>query len=131
MKNQIEAHETSVPRRRWIRLALATFAGLAVATLLLPYALHADHPAAGTHLYLDVHRLGAGNVTAAAVAEAHEKDLAIEGELGVDYQKYWVDEASGRVFCLVRAPSAEAAAEVHRRAHGLVADEIHEVQAGQ
>lgn len=94
-----------------------------------------DEPAVASsattrHLYMDVHHLGAGNVTAAAVAEAHRKDLAVEGELGVDYQRYWVDEAQGTVYCLVEAPSAEAAAEVHRRAHGLVADEIVEMQCG-
>ena len=36
----------------------------------------------------------------------------------------------GRVFCLVEAPSAEAAAGVHREAHGLVADHIYRVQEG-
>jgi hypothetical protein len=77
-----------------------------------------------------VHHLGAGNVTAAAVAEAHQKDLAVQGELDVDYQRYWVDEAAGTVYCLVEAPDAAAAAEVHRRAHGLVADEIVEMQPG-
>ena len=40
---------------------------------------------------------------------------------------YWVDEKAGKIFCLVAAPSAEAANAVHREAHGLVADEIFEV----
>jgi len=44
--------------------------------------------------------------------------------------RYWVDEGAGRVFCLVEAPSAEAAANVHREAHGLVADHIYRVQEG-
>ena len=35
-----------------------------------------------------------------------------------------------KVFCLVEAPSREAAATVHREAHGLVADEIVEVKEG-
>jgi hypothetical protein len=39
-----------------------------------------------------------------------------------------VDE--GRVFCLVQAPSPTAAATVHREAHGLVADDIFQVQEG-
>jgi hypothetical protein len=82
------------------------------------------------HLFMDVHHLGPGNVTAEAVAEAHRKDLAIQESFDVDYQRYWVDETEGTVYCLVRAPSPEAAAEVHRRAHGLVADEIVEVQPG-
>ena len=46
------------------------------------------------------------------------------------YLRYWVDEQQGKVFCLVEAPSAEAAATVHKEAHGLVADEIFEVQEG-
>ena len=46
------------------------------------------------------------------------------------YLRYWVDEAQGKIFCLVEAPDAEAASTVHREAHGLVADEVHEVQEG-
>jgi hypothetical protein len=34
------------------------------------------------------------------------------------------------VFCLVEAPSAEAADAVHKEAHGLGADEITEVKEG-
>jgi hypothetical protein len=42
-----------------------------------------------------------------------------------------VDEAAGTIFCLVDAPDAEAAATVHREAHGLVADEIYRVKEGE
>ena len=80
-------------------------------------------------LYLDVHHLGNG-VTEGDAAQAHAADLATQGEFGVRYEKYWVDEAEGRIFCLVDAPDAEAAAEVHRRAHGLVADRIFPVAEG-
>jgi hypothetical protein len=80
-------------------------------------------------LYMDVHHMD-GPVSADDVAKAHEADLAIQGEHGVDYKNYWVDEAKGQIFCLVEAPNAEAANTVHREAHGLVADEIHEVTAG-
>ena len=79
-------------------------------------------------LYMDVHHLG--DVSLADVAKAHEADLATQAGYGVDYKSYWVDEAQGTVFCLVEAPDPEAANAVHREAHGLVADEIHEVQAG-
>jgi hypothetical protein len=48
----------------------------------------------------------------------------------VKYLKYWFDESTGRAFCMVEAPSKEAAAAVHREAHGLVADEIYEVKEG-
>lgn len=81
-------------------------------------------------LFLDVHHLDPAKVTVAGVAEAHQKDLALQDAHGVRYERYWVDERSGTVYCLVRAPSAEAAEEVHRLGHGLVADEIHEVQSG-
>ncbi len=80
-------------------------------------------------LYMDMHNLGDG-VTLDAVAQAHQADLQTQGAHDVHYQRYWVDERAGKVFCLVEAPSAEAASTVHREAHGLVADDIFEVQEG-
>jgi hypothetical protein len=80
-------------------------------------------------LYMDVHTLD-GGVAAKDVADAHMKDLETQGEYGVDYKRYWVDERAGKIFCLVEAPDAETAARVHREAHGLVADEIYEVSEG-
>ena len=80
-------------------------------------------------LMLDVHHLE-GSAKLEDVAKAHQKDLAIQGTHGVEYQRYWVDESSGTIFCLVEAPSAEAATAVHREAHGLVADELVEVVPG-
>jgi len=44
--------------------------------------------------------------------------------------EHWVDEQNGKVFCLVDAPSADAASTVHREAHGLVADHLYPVQEG-
>jgi Nickel responsive protein SCO4226-like len=80
-------------------------------------------------LYLDTHHKIPG-LTAAAVAEAHAADLAAQGKYGVSYVRYWYDEATGKVFCLAEAPTAEAAIAVHREAHGLLADEIVEVKEG-
>jgi hypothetical protein len=80
-------------------------------------------------LFMDVHNHVEG-LTAEAVNGAHERDLEVQGRYGVDYKQYWFDEASGKVFCLVEAPDAEAAAAVHREAHGLVADEITPVRQG-
>ena len=77
-------------------------------------------------LFMDVHTIG-GGVSARDVAAAHEQDLATQGTHGVNYRRYWVDEAAGKIFCLVEAPDAEAANTVHRQAHGLVADEIYPV----
>jgi hypothetical protein len=48
----------------------------------------------------------------------------------VTYHKYWFDEESGRAYCLVEAPDKESANAVHREAHGLVADELIQVQEG-
>jgi hypothetical protein len=77
-------------------------------------------------LYLDVHKKVAG-ATAADVAGAHQKDLETQSKYGVHYIKYYFDETSGTIFCLVEAPDKETAERVHREAHGLTADEIHEV----
>jgi hypothetical protein len=77
---------------------------------------------------MDVHNVpGATNKD---VAEAHMKDLQTQDRYGVRYLRYWVDEGEGKIFCLVDAPDAEAAATVHREAHGLVADEIYRVEEG-
>ena len=80
-------------------------------------------------LYMDVHTID-GGVSAGDVEKAHLADLAEQGKHDVRYLRYWVDEANGKVFCLVEAPSAEAATTVHRDAHGLVADEVFQVQEG-
>jgi hypothetical protein len=77
-------------------------------------------------LYMDVHTITDG-VNAADVAKAHQADLETQSRHGVEYKRYWVDEGAGKIFCLVEAPSADAANTVHREAHGLVADEIYEV----
>ena len=80
-------------------------------------------------LYLDVHNR-VPDLTEEALADAHQKDLATQNKYGVKYLRYWYDEGTGKVFCLVEAPSKEAAAAVHREAHGIVADEIIEVKEG-
>jgi hypothetical protein len=81
-------------------------------------------------LFMDVHDIE-GGVAAGDVAQAHEADLRTQGRFGVNYLQYWVDEKNGKVFCLVDSPDADAAAEVHREAHGLVAQQIFPVIEGQ
>jgi class 3 adenylate cyclase len=77
-------------------------------------------------LYMDIHDLkGSAN---AQVEQAHAADLEVQGKYGVEYRKYWVNEHQGKLFCLVDAPSPEAAQLVHREAHGQVAEKIIEVQ---
>jgi uncharacterized protein DUF4242 len=80
-------------------------------------------------LYMDHHHKVEG-LTADAVAGAHQRDLEVQDKHGVNYRQYWFNEESGEVFCLVEAPNKEAAEAVHREAHGLVAEEITEVQEG-
>jgi hypothetical protein len=80
-------------------------------------------------LFMDHHKKVEG-LTAEAVADAHKKDLEIQDEHEVKYHRYWFNEESGEVFCLVEAPNKEAAEAVHHEAHGLVADEITEVKEG-
>jgi hypothetical protein len=80
-------------------------------------------------LYLDTHKHVPG-LTAEAVAKAHAADLAVQSRHGVKFLRYWYDEATGKVFCLAEAPSAEATEAVHREAHGLLADDIVEVREG-
>ena len=80
-------------------------------------------------LFMDVHSMD-GTVTVDAVAEAHQADLRTQGRFGVNYKQYWVDEKNGKIFCLVEAPSADAAVAVHREAHGLVADALFPVAEG-
>ena len=74
-------------------------------------------------LFMDIHTVE-GGVTLDDVAAAHAADLATQGDFGVNYLRYWVDGAAGKIFCLVEAPDADTASEVHLKANGLVGDEV-------
>lgn len=89
-----------------------------------------EKPDQGYQYFLDVHRLGAGNVTAAAVAEAHEKDLKTQQRFDVDFIRYWVDEQKGQVYCLAKAKDPQDMINTHKAAHGLIPDEVHTVTDG-
>jgi hypothetical protein len=80
-------------------------------------------------LYMDVHHID-GGVALGDVAKAHMADLQKQSKHDVQYLRYWVSEGDGRIFCLVDAPTTDAAATVHREAHGLEAQEIYLVQEG-
>jgi uncharacterized protein DUF4242 len=80
-------------------------------------------------LFMDVHHKVDG-LTAERVRLAHQADLAVQEKHGVRYLRYWYDEGTSKVFCLVEAPTKEAAIAVHREAHGDLADEIFEVTEG-
>jgi hypothetical protein len=78
---------------------------------------------------MDAHKNMEG-LTREALEEAHQKDLEVQGKHGVNFIDYWYNEAEGAVFCLCEAPNKDAAAAVHREAHGGEADEIYEVMRG-
>ena len=72
--------------------------------------------------FMDIHRIEGAN--AEAIADAHAKDLAVQGQYGVSYVKYWLNEEQGKVFCLCDAPDPAAAERVHREAHGMEPERI-------
>jgi hypothetical protein len=83
------------------------------------------------NFFLDIHYLGAGNVTAKDVAAAHKKDLAVEGKYGVNFINYWVDEKKGVVMCLSQAKDSASIIQTHKEAHGLVPAVVMKVKQGQ
>ncbi len=77
--------------------------------------------------YMDIHEIP-GGVSAEDVAKAHAEDVKLQDKYGVTYHKYWVNEKAGKIFCLCHAPNAEAAKQVHREAHGMVAEKVIQVE---
>lgn len=78
-------------------------------------------------LYMDVHP-GLGDATAEDVAAAHQRDLQIQGEFGVEFLSYWVSaEKGGKAFCLANSPDEESLRAVHKAAHGLMPHNIIEI----
>jgi hypothetical protein len=75
--------------------------------------------------FMDVHKSMRG-VTSEQLAAAHQADLDIQGEEGVDFKQAWADPNTGHVFCLSEAPDAEAVQRVHERA-GHRAYVVHEI----
>jgi class 3 adenylate cyclase len=77
--------------------------------------------------YMDIHKIP-GGISAEEVAKCHAQDVEVQSKYGVSYHKYWVNEKEGKIFCLCHAPNAEAAAQVHREAHGQMAEKIIQVE---
>ncbi len=75
--------------------------------------------------FMDVHT-GMAGVTHEGLKEAHQADLDIQDEEGVNFKHAWADPNSGMVFCLSEAPNAEAVQRIHERA-GHPADQVYEV----
>lgn len=75
--------------------------------------------------FMDVHKSMVG-VTHDQLMEAHQADLAIQADEGVNFSHAWADPKTGHVFCLSEAPNAEAVRKIHQRT-GHPADEVHEI----
>ena len=78
-------------------------------------------------IYMDVHNKAQG-ATVDDVVQAHMLDLQVQEKYGVRYLRYWFNPEAGKIFCLVEAPSVVAAVTVHEKAHGMLPDEIIEVE---
>jgi hypothetical protein len=73
--------------------------------------------------YMDVHS-GFVGVTAEQLEEAHQRDLALEGEEGVHFEHAWLDPESGKAFCLStgrtrRASCGSTSGPATRRARSM------------
>lgn len=75
--------------------------------------------------FMDVHS-GFVGVTAQQLKEAHERDLQLETEEGVHFERAWLDPERGKVFCLATGPTREAVMRVHERA-GHPTSEVYEL----
>jgi class 3 adenylate cyclase len=73
-------------------------------------------------IFMDRHNIQ--GETAASIAEVHRKDLEVQDRYGVKFLTYWYDQERGTTFCLIDAPDAEAARQVHEAAHGAIAQDI-------
>ncbi|HEY0896446.1 MAG TPA: DUF4242 domain-containing protein [Sphingobacteriaceae bacterium] len=88
-------------------------------------------PEGTKELFMDIHEIGPGKVTASDVEAAHQKDLAVENKHGVKFLNYWVNEKDGVIMCLSEASNAEAVVQTHKEAHGMAPASIHRVKQGQ
>ncbi len=83
------------------------------------------------NLFLDVHYLGAGNVSAKDVEAAHKKDIAVQKKHKVNFINYWVNEKEGVVICLSEAKDSTSIIRTHKEAHGLVPAYVVKVKQGE
>ena len=83
------------------------------------------HPNTDMPVFMDRHYVE--GATRHAVADAHQKDLALQEKYNVKFLTYWFDEMRCTAFCLIEAPDRETIERAHNEAHGLVPNEVIEV----
>lgn len=76
-------------------------------------------------VYMDRHYME--GATRHAVADAHQKDLALQDKYQVKFLTYWFDELRCTAFCLIEAPNRETIERAHDDAHGSIPNEVLEV----
>jgi class 3 adenylate cyclase len=76
-------------------------------------------------VYMDRHYIE--GATRSAVADAHQKDLALQDKYQVKFLTYWFDELRCTAFCLIEAPDRQTIERAHDEAHGSVPNEVLEV----
>jgi len=76
-------------------------------------------------VYMDRHYVE--GATRHAVADAHQKDLALQDKYNLKFLTYWFDEMRCTAFCLIEAPNRDTIERAHDEAHGLVLNEIIQV----
>ncbi len=74
---------------------------------------------------MDRHDLS--NADAAEIASAHIKDLSLQAKFGIQFLNYWFDYERQHAFCMVRGPNRDAVEAVHRAAHGMIPNQVIEV----
>jgi AraC-like DNA-binding protein len=77
-------------------------------------------------IYMDIHDVPGAE--ALDLAEAHRKDMLIQGEYRCKCITYWLDETRGNAFCLIEAPDQSMVEEMHRNSHGFVPHKVIEVK---
>jgi len=76
-------------------------------------------------VYMDRHYIE--GATRHAIADAHHRDMAVQEKFQVKFLTYWFDETRSTAFCLIEAPDRETIERAHIEAHGLVPNEVIEV----
>jgi AraC-like DNA-binding protein len=79
-------------------------------------------------LFMDFHKPGTSS--AENTKKSPLPDSTVQQKYGVVYRQYWVNEATGAVFCLMEGPDKESCEALHKEAHGNTACSIMEVHAG-
>ena len=80
-------------------------------------------------LYMDRHYFS-DSATWEEIKQAHEKDLALQGQFGVKMLTYWYDEERHIGFCLGEMDHKEDLIRLHEQAHDAIPNEVIEVQPG-